>query len=169
MSCLQGGACKGAIKAESHLTFDSIWNIDVVQHSVGPLMTPILALTHHVPKPMTASMNQCSLTCVNSSYSIHELVSTSCIHSTLRSWLHWISTRLKFCPLDWRTTIHWNVAQAIFQHNHICQDHWKNIRSTFECMVLLKSRGQGPFLENYGTNLSLTFNKNLDLVPWIGE
>ena len=37
-------------------------------------------------------------------------------------------------------------------------------------MVIIKSRGQGPKkMENYGTNLSLTFNKNLDLVPWIGE
>ena len=37
-------------------------------------------------------------------------------------------------------------------------------------MVILKSRGQGPKkMEKYGTNLSLTLNKNLDLVPWIGE
>ena len=37
-------------------------------------------------------------------------------------------------------------------------------------MVILKSRGQGPKkIDNYGTNLSRTFNKNLDLVPWIGE
>ena len=56
------------------------------------------------------------------------------------------------------------------QHNHICQDFWKNIRSTFECMVVFKSRGQGPKkIENYGTNMSRTLNKNLDLVPWIGE
>ena len=52
----------------------------------------------------------------------------------------------------------------------ICQDCWKNIKSIFECMGILKSRGQGPKkMENYGTNLSRTFNKNLDLVPWIGE
>ena len=37
-------------------------------------------------------------------------------------------------------------------------------------MVFLKSRGQGPKkMENYGTHLSHNFNKNLDLVPWIGE
>ena len=37
-------------------------------------------------------------------------------------------------------------------------------------MVILKSRGQGPKKrENYGTNMSYTFNKNLDLVTWIGE
>ena len=63
--------------------------------------------------------------------------------STLRSWLHEISTTIKFCPLDWRKTIHWNVVQTLFQHNHISQDCWKNSRSIFECMVILKSRGQG--------------------------
>ena len=58
---------------------------------------------------------------------------------------------MKFCPLDWRTTTHWNVALPIFQHNHICQDCWKITRSTFECMVILKSRGQGTKkVENYG-------------------
>ena len=66
------------------------------------------------------------------------------ICSTLRSWLREISTKIKSCPLDWRTTIHWNVILALFQHNHICQDCWKNTRSSFECMVILQSRGQGP-------------------------
>ena len=46
----------------------------------------------------------------------------------------------------------------------------KNTRSTYECVVIVKSRGQGPKkMESYGTNLSHTFNMNLDLVPWIGE
>ena len=50
--------------------------------------------------------------------------------------------------------------------NFPCQDCWKNTRSTFDCIVILKSRGQGPKkMKNYGTNLSRTFNKNLDLVP----
>ena len=32
------------------------------------------------------------------------------------------------------------------------------------------SRGQGlKKMEIYGTNMPCTFNKNLDLVPWIGE
>ena len=31
-----------------------------------------------------------------------------------------------------------------FQHNYICQRCWKNTISTFECMVNLQSRGQGP-------------------------
>ena len=65
------------------------------------------------------------------------------LSSTLTSCLHWISTRIKFCPLDWWITIHLNVVRAIFQHNYKCQDCWKSIRSTFECMVILKSRGQG--------------------------
>ena len=34
------------------------------------------------------------------------------------------------------------VVLAIFQHNQICQDCWKNTRSTLECMVILKSRGK---------------------------
>ena len=37
-------------------------------------------------------------------------------------------------------------------------------------MVILKSRGQGQKkMEIKGTNLSRTFNKNLDLFPLIGE
>ena len=28
---------------------------------------------------------------------------------------------IKCCPLDCRTSIHWNVVMAIFQHNHICK------------------------------------------------
>ena len=37
-------------------------------------------------------------------------------------------------------------------------------------MFILKSRGQGPKkMKNNRTNLSCTFNNNLDLVPWIGE
>ena len=36
--------------------------------------------------------------------------------------------------------------------------------------VILQSRGQGPKkMETYGTNLSPTFNKNQDLVHWIGK
>ena len=63
-----------------------------------------------------------------------------------------------------------NVVLEFFQHNHIFPDCWKNTISPFECMVILKARGLGPKkIENYGTNLSRTFNNNLDLVPWIGE
>ena len=35
-------------------------------------------------------------------------------------------------------------------------------------IVVLRFRGQGPKIrDNYGTNLSPTFNKNQDLLPWI--
>ena len=59
---------------------------------------------------------------------------------------------------------------AIFQHNHKCQDCWKNTRSTFEYMVILQSRGQGPdSCWKYGTDLSRSSPSILDLVPWIWE
>ena len=59
---------------------------------------------------------------------------------------------------------------AIFQHNNLCQDCWKNTLSTFKCMVILKSRGtrskkDGKLRDKFVH----TFNKNLDLVHWIGE
>ena len=92
------------------------------------------------------------------------------LRSTLRSWLHEISTRINFGPLDWRTTIHWNIVLTIFPHNHICQDCWKNTRSTFVCMVILQSRGQGPdSCWKYGTDLSRSSPSFLDLVPWLWE
>ena len=46
--------------------------------------------------------------------------------------------------MDWRTSIYWNVVLTIFQHINICKYFWKNTRSTFDCIVILKSRGQGP-------------------------
>ena len=99
------------------------------------------------------------------------------ISSTLRSWLHEISTRIKCCPLDWRTTIHWNVVLAIFQHNNICKYCWKNTRSTFECTVILKSRRQGqkrwkttgqicPILSTRIWTLSPGFENNHPLKCW---
>ena len=59
------------------------------------------------------------------------------IRSTPRSWLHLISTIINVCPLDWRTTIHWNFVLAIFQHIQDCS-------RSFEYMVILNSREQGP-------------------------
>ena len=68
------------------------------------------------------------------------------------------------------------VVLANFQHNHICQDCLKNTRSTFECMVILQSRGHGPdSWWKYGTDLShcfgtcpldlrITINSNVDMV-----
>ena len=93
-----------------------------------------------------------------------------CICSTMISRLHNILTRFR------------NLSPG-FENNHTlkcCSDNFptlpyisgcmKNVGPTFQCIVLLQSRGQGPKnIENYGTNLSPTFNKNKDLVPWIGE
>ena len=46
----------------------------------------------------------------------------------------------------------------------------KNAGATFQCTVLFQFRGQGlKKMENYGTNLPPTFNKNQDLVPWLKE
>ena len=76
---------------------------------------------------------------------------------------------LEFCPLDWRTTIHQHIVPSIFHFNHVCQVCWKNVGSTFQCVVVLQSRGQSPKKrENYGIYLSLNFNKNQHLVPGIG-
>ena len=50
------------------------------------------------------------------------------------------------CPLDWRTTIHSNVDLVFFQqswHIWLC---WKIARTTFQYMVVLKSRGQNFIL-----------------------
>ena len=60
---------------------------------------------------------------------------------TLRSWLH---MELKSCPLDWKTTTYSNVVPSIFQHSHIYQGCCKNTKSTFRCIDVLQSRGQGP-------------------------
>ena len=77
---------------------------------------------------------------------------------------------IKFGPLDWRTTINWNVVLDIFQHSVVCQDCVKNTRVTFECKVILQSRGQGPdSCWKYGTDLSCCSPIFLDLVPWIWE
>ena len=36
--------------------------------------------------------------------------------------------------LDLRTTIHWNVVPAFFQHNHIYQGYWKNAGTTVQSL-----------------------------------
>ena len=94
----------------------------------------------------------CYVWCRSLAYLDSVPIEKVCLSSTLRSWLHEISTRIKFCPLDWRTTIHWNVVLAIFQHNHICQDCWKlpdqNLNVWFfsnpgdKVNILVKSTGQ---------------------------
>ena len=72
--------------------------------------------------------------------------------------------------LDWKTTIHWNFVLAIFQLCHIYQGCWKISGPTYQCIVVPQSRMKDPKkIENYGTNLSPSFNKNQDLSSWIGE
>ena len=59
---------------------------------------------------------------------------------------------------------------TIFQLNDLCQGCWKIVAPTFQSIVVLQSRGKGPKKKkNYGTNMFPTFNKNQDLLPWIGE
>ena len=92
------------------------------------------------------------------------------MHPPSLALLAWAGCIIKFCPLDWRTTIHWNVFLAIFQHNRIRPACSKNTRSTFECMVILKSRGQGLYsCWKYWTDWSRGSQSFLDIVPWIGE
>ena len=70
----------------------------------------------------------------------------------------------KMFPLDWKTIIQWNVLLSIFQHNYMCQKCWENTRSTWECMVILQFRGQGPdSCWKNGTDLSRSSPSFLDL------
>ena len=46
--------------------------------------------------------------------------------------------------LDWRTTIHWNVGLANFQHPWYTWFCWKIAGTTFPCIVVLQSRRKGP-------------------------
>ena len=45
------------------------------------------------------------------------------------------------CPLDWRRTIHWNIAPVFFQQSWHMWSCWKIARARFQCMVVLQSRG----------------------------
>ena len=71
----------------------------------------------------------------------------------------WDPSFIKFeQKLSFFFSMHWHIVQAISQHNHICQDCWKNTRSTLECMVILQSKGQGPdSCWKYGTDWSRSF------------
>ena len=72
----------------------------------------------------------------------------------------------KIVSLDFRTSIQWNVDLAIFQHNNIYQDCWKNTSSILECMVILLSRGQGPdSCWKYRTDLSRSYSSFWNLSP----
>ena len=43
------------------------------------------------------------------------------------------------CLLDWRTTSTWNGILNIFQHNHIYQGRWKNVKQKCQWIVVLQS------------------------------
>ena len=47
-------------------------------------------------------------------------------------------------PCDLRIIIHWNVVQIIFHMVHISPGWCKFIRTTFQCIVVLQWRGEGP-------------------------
>ena len=44
-------------------------------------------------------------------------------------------------PLDGKTMIHWNVGPPIFQQPWYMLLCWKNAWTTFQCMIVLQSRG----------------------------
>ena len=47
-------------------------------------------------------------------------------------------------PRDWRTLIHFNVVLTVFHIDHISQGVCKTVRTTFQCIVVLQLRGEGP-------------------------
>ena len=54
-----------------------------------------------------------------------------------------------------------NAVLAIFHTSQDTQDVWKNAGRTFQCIVVLQSREQGPKkMENYVTNLTPPYNNN---------
>ena len=61
-------------------------------------------------------------------------------------------------PRDWRTLIHFNVVLTVFHIGHISQGVCKTVRTTFWCIIVLQSRGEGPEkAHNYGTDLGQIF------------
>ena len=90
-----------------------------------------------------------------------------------------MSTRIKFCHLDWRTNIHWNVVLAIFQHYNICWDCWKipdQQMSVWLCsnpgdkvQIIVESTGQVcPVVLHLVWTLSPVFENNHTFKCWSG-
>ena len=78
-------------------------------------------------------------------------------YSQIRYWLRrndyvslWDPESTKFqcylgpSPHDWRILIHFNVVPTVFYIDHISQGVCKTVRTTFQCIVVLQSRGEGP-------------------------
>ena len=51
---------------------------------------------------------------------------------------------LRPSPCNWRTLIHFNVVPTVFHIDHISQGVFKTVRTTFQCIVVLQLRGEGP-------------------------
>ena len=47
-------------------------------------------------------------------------------------------------PRDVRTIIHLNVFLTVFYTDHISQHLWKTVGTTFQCIIVLQSRGECP-------------------------
>ena len=82
--------------------------------------------------------------------------------------MHDIKKNLGSSPYDGRTLIHFNVILRVFHIDHISQGVCKIVRTTFQCIVVLQSQGEGPEkAHNYGTDwgqilrtFSLRFENN---------
>ena len=47
-------------------------------------------------------------------------------------------------PRNWRTLIHFNVVSTISHIDHTSQGVCKNVRNTFQCVIVLQLRGEDP-------------------------
>ena len=63
---------------------------------------------------------------------------------TLRSRVHPILMIIRTFFRDWRTMIHFNVVLKVFHIYYISQGVCKNVRTTFQCIVVLQLWGEGP-------------------------
>ena len=51
---------------------------------------------------------------------------------------------LEQSPRDWETTLRQNLVLTIFHTQNICHLAWKTVRITLQCIVGLRSQGEGP-------------------------
>ena len=47
-------------------------------------------------------------------------------------------------PRDWKKAMNQNTVPTIFYTQNICHNVWKIVRTTLQCIVVLKLRGEGP-------------------------
>ena len=80
------------------------------------------------------------------------------ISCTLRSRVHPIVLLFRTFSHNWRTMIHFNVVLTVFHIDNISQGVCKTVRTSFQCIIILQSQGEGPEKEhNYGTDLGPIF------------